>query len=155
MTLYYHYCMADNRFRTGRHVIYDLHAHIVLTPKYRRKVITPRVRDLLTELATDICHQRDVTLDAIDGTDDHLHLLVSYPPKVRLSDLVRDLKAITSKELRAKNWPEITRALWGEHFWSPSYCVTSAGGAPLDIIKTYVDNQRAEPKGPGRPRARA
>lgn len=145
--------MSDvSSFRRGRHVVYELHAHIVLTPKYRRKVITDRVRNLLIDVAADVCAKRGVELTAADGTDDHLHLLVSYPPKISLSNLVRDIKINTSKAVRAQHWPEVQRALWGEHFWSPSYCVVTTGGAPLDIVKAYVENQRAEPKGPGRPK---
>ncbi len=132
-------------------MIYDMHAHIVLTPKYRRKVITDRVRDLLVATATDVCENRGVTIDAADGTDDHLHLLITYPPKISIANLVRDIKTITSKEIRTKNWPEVRKALWGDHFWSPSYCAVTTGGAPLDIVKTYVENQRKEPKGPGKP----
>lgn len=135
-------------------MVHDMHAHIVLTPKYRRKVITDRVRNLLTTVAGEVCDRWDVTVDAADGTDDHLHLLITYPPKVDVSKLVGTIKTATSKEVRSRNWPEVRKALWGDHFWSPSYCVVTTGGAPLDIVKAYVENQRAEPKGPGRPKTR-
>lgn len=59
--------------------------------------------------------------------------------------------AATSKEIRTKCWPEVTKALWGTHFWSPSYLAVSTGGAPLEIVKAYVENQRQAPKRPGRP----
>jgi putative transposase len=138
-------------FRTGRHVVHNMNAHIVLTPKYRRKVITDRVRDLLVATTRDVCDRWEVTLVAADGTDDHLHLLVSYPPKVAISVLVGAIKTATSKEIRTKRWPEVTRALWGKHFWSPSYLAVSTGGAPLETVKAYVENQRQAPKRPGRP----
>lgn len=131
-------------FRRGRHVVSDLHAHIVLTPKYRRGVITTRVRELLVETTREVCERWEVTLDAVDGTDDHLHLLISYPPKVALASLVGAIKTAMSKTVCAQRWPEIQKALWGDHFWSPSYCVVSTGGAPLQIVQEYVENQRAE-----------
>lgn len=132
-------------------MVHNMNAHIVLTPKYRRKVITDRVRDLLVATTRDVCERWDVTLVAADGTDDHLHLLVAYPPKIAISELVGAVKTATSKAVRTKHWPEVTRALWGSHFWSPSYLVVSTGGAPLAVVKTYVENQRREPKRPGRP----
>jgi putative transposase len=69
--------------------------------------------------------------------------LISYPPKVALSALVNSLKGVSSRLVRKEKFPEITSRLWGDHFWSPSYCVVSCGGAPLDVIKKYVEQQRA------------
>lgn len=139
----YHWLMEDNwhDWRTGRHVIYDLHAHIVLTPKYRRKVMTPRVTSLLRRVFEEVCDRFECTLDAFETDQDHAHLLVSYPPKIQLSKLVQSLKTNSSKQAREQHWPEIENALWGDHFWSPSYCIASCGGAPLNVIKQYVENQ--------------
>ena len=138
-------------FRTGRHVVFRLSAHVVLTPKYRRKVITDRVRDLLVTQIEEVCARHGVTLVAADGTDDHLHLLIEYPPKLSLAKFVGAVKTNTSRAVRAQHWPEVDRALWGEHFWSPSYCVVSTGGASLETVKQYVDNQRRPGRKPGRP----
>ncbi|MCL4553321.1 MAG: IS200/IS605 family transposase [Candidatus Marsarchaeota archaeon] len=143
--------MATADFRTGRHVVYKLHVHIVLVPKYRREVMTQRVTACLRGAFSDVCGRYGATLDAFESDGDHAHLLVSYPPKVALSKLVMSLKTISSMKVRAENWPEVTRALWGKHFWSPSYCVVSAGGAPIEVIKTYIENQQS-PNRPGRPR---
>lgn len=139
----YHVYMDENwhNWRTGRHVVYDLHAHIVLTPKYRRKVMTPRVAELLGQVFEEVCGRFECTLEAFETDRDHAHLLISYPPKVQLSKLVMGLKTNSSKQVREQHWPEIEQALWGEHFWSPSYCIASAGGAPLAIVKQYVENQ--------------
>lgn len=138
---------AAREWRAGRHVVYDLHAHIVLTPKYRRKVMSERVTELLRQVLDEACQRREVTLEAFETDQDHAHLLVCYPPKLSLSSLVMSLKTHSSKAVRAQGWPEITEALWGDHFWSPSYAVVSTGGAPLDLVKQYVENQ-------GKPRPR-
>ena len=114
--------------------------------------MTKRVADSLRETFGEVCARYGATLDAFETDKDHAHLLVSYPPKVALSTLVMSLMTISSMRVRQQHWPEITRALWGEHFWSPSYCVVSAGGAPLEIIKTYIENQQS-PNRPGRPLA--
>lgn len=79
------------------------------------------------------------------------HLVITCTPKVARSTLAMSLKAISSMRVRQQHWPEVTRALWGAHFWSPSYCVVSAGGAAPEIIKAYIKNQ-LPPNLPGRPR---
>jgi putative transposase len=79
-----------------------------------------------------------------------LHLLVGFPPKVSLSTLVNSLKGVSARRLRAARLPDVERKLWGPHFWSPSYCAVSCGGAPLEIVKQYVAAQRAPPRPEGR-----
>ncbi|MBT1162128.1 IS200/IS605 family transposase [Bifidobacterium sp. SO1] len=136
--------MSENNhdWHTGRHVVYDLHAHIILVTKYRRQVMTPRVSQLMKATLLEVCERFECTLDAFETDRDHAHLLVTYPPKTQLSTLVMSMKTNTSKRLREQHWPEIKQALWGKHFWSPSYCVVSCGGAPLEIVKQYVENQQ-------------
>ena len=129
-------------------MVYDLHAHIVLTPKYRKKVMTDRVAESLKDSFEEVCSRYGATLDAFEVDQDHAHLLVSYPPKVSLSKLVMSLKTISSLRVRKHGWPEVTRALWGDHFWSPSYSVASAGGAPLEVIKRYIENQQNPNRNP-------
>ncbi|UNC16291.1 IS200/IS605 family transposase (plasmid) [Acidiphilium multivorum] len=133
----------SNELNTGRHVVFLLHAHLVFSTKYRRGVLTDRVREFLRPAMAKICTDFEATLEAFDGEDDHVHLLVRYPPKVALSTLVNSLKGASSRLIRKEKFPEVTSRLWGGHFWSPSYCVVSCGGAPLEIIKQYVEQQRA------------
>lgn len=142
---------VTDEWRNGRHVVYKLHAHIVLIPKYRRPVITQRVSDSLRASFTEVCASHQATLDEYEPDQNHAHLLVSYPPKLALSKLVMSLKSVSSKHVRARNWPEITEALWGKHFWSPSYAVVSCGGAPLETISEYIRNQQAPNRKAGRP----
>ncbi len=142
--------MRPADFRNGRHVVYKLQAHVVLVPKYRKKVMTPRVTEHLRRSFFEVCTRNGATLDAFEIDRDHAHLLVSYPPKVSLSTLVMSLKTISSLRIRQEHWPEVTRALWGEHFWSPSYAVISCGGAPLDDVKRYIETQQS-PNRKGRP----
>lgn len=145
----------ESEFRNGRHVVYLLHAHIVLVTKYRRTVMTERVTALLTDTFHEVCDRFDVRLDACEADGDHIHLLISYPPKVSLSTLVMALKSNSARRVRAQEWEEITRALWGPHFWSPSYAVFSTGGAPLEHVKRYIENQSSPNRRPGRPRKTA
>jgi putative transposase len=143
--------MSDDDFRNSRHVVYKLHAHIVLTPKYRRNVMTDRVSADLRDSFEEVCRRQCATLDEFETDNDHAHLLVTYPPKVSLSVLVGSLKTISSLRVRAHAWPEVTQALWGKHFWSPSYAVVSCGGAPLQTVAAYIRNQQSPNRKQGRP----
>ncbi|OYD67263.1 IS200/IS605 family transposase [Rhodococcus sp. OK302] len=142
----------QEKYRTGRHVVYSLQAHVVLVTKCRRGAITDRVREHLIATTHDVCERFETTLVEADGEDDHLHLLVDYPPKVSLSKLVGAIKTNTSLWVRRENFPEVTQALWGDHFWSPSYFVTSTGGASLEKVAAYVRDQREPSRAPGKPK---
>lgn len=137
-----------NNFRRGRHVVYNLNAHLVFVPKCRRKVISARVFSVLRNTFETVCCDFECELKEAGYEGDHVHLLVSYPPKVALSTLVNSLKGVSARLLRAADLSEIRAKLCGEHFWSPSYCVVSCGGAPLEIVKKYVEQQRGEASSP-------
>jgi putative transposase len=128
---------------TGRHVVFLPHAHLVFSTRYRRGVLTDRVRAFLHPVMAKICTDFEATLEAFEGADDHVHLLVCHSPKVALSTLVNSLKGAPSRPIRKEKFPKVTGHLWGEHFRSPRYCVGSCGAAPLDIIKKYIARQRA------------
>ncbi len=81
-------------------------------------------------------------LREFDGEDDHVHLLVHYPPKLPVSTLVNRLKGTSAHYLRKQFPDHVRRFLWGDHFWSPSYFAASCGGAPLSVIAEYIDQQK-------------
>lgn len=124
--------------RTGRHVVFAMHVHLVFITKYRRKVLTGEMIGYLRDVFGKVCSDFEATLVECDGEDDHVHLLVEYPPKVQVSQMVNSLKGVSSRMLR-KNFRVRTHH---DHLWSPSYFAGSCGGAPLDIIRQYVRNQR-------------
>lgn len=127
--------------RHGRHCVFLLHAHLVFVTKYRRFTFTGRTLDHLEEIFKNVCIDFEAELVQFEGEGDHVHLLVNYPPKISLSKLVGSLKGVSSRLIQEKNYPEVTKKLWGENLWSPSYFAGSCGGAPLDIIKTYIEQQ--------------
>ena len=137
-----------SEFRSGRHVVYDLQAHLVFIPKYRRAVITERVFSILKTAWEQVCQDFGCELRETGWESDHVHLLVGYPPKVALARLVNSLKGVSARRLRAADLPEVRKKLWGEHFWSPSYCAVSCGGAPLEVVKAYVTKQRGGASSP-------
>lgn len=115
----------------------------MFSTKVRRGVITPDVRTILENAFQQaVTRMAGVELLAVDGEDDHVHLLIAYPPQTSVSVLVNALKGTSSRRIRAADLPEVREKLWGDHFWSRSYCAVSAGGAPLDVIKQYIEKQR-------------
>jgi putative transposase len=131
----------SNEINTGRHCVFDLKVHLVFLPKYRRKVFTPRVLEYLDDIFKSICENFESKLVEFNGEHDHVHLLISYPPKTPISKLVNSLKGVSSRLVRKKNYPEISSKLWGNHFWSPSYYAGSCGGATIEQIRKYIENQ--------------
>jgi len=129
-------------FRRGRSVISNLSAHLVFVTKYRRGVFNDDLLNVCKTAMEQVCADFDVRLVEFNGEDDHVHLLVEYPPTVQLSRLVNSLKGVSARMLRKQRSEQIKAYLWGEHFWSPSYFVGSAGGASLDVLREYVENQR-------------
>lgn len=142
----------DPNVRRGRSVVTDLHVHLVFVTKYRRAVFTPSILDTCESSMRKVCEDSGATLDEFNGEADHVHLLVRYPPTVRLSDLVNSLKGVSSRLIRRDHPKEVQQMLWGKHFWSPSYFAASAGGAPLEIVKRYIQDQKTpQPRLSSRP----
>ncbi|MDO4699365.1 MAG: IS200/IS605 family transposase [Moraxella sp.] len=127
--------------RRGRHVVFNLHVHLVFVTKYRREVFTKEILDEMRIIFERVCFEFESTLVEFDGEDDHVHLLVHYPPKVSISRLVNSLKGVSSRKIRQKQYPSIQEKLWGGALWSPSYFAGSCGGAPIGIIRQYIEQQ--------------
>lgn len=127
--------------RRGRHVVFDLHVHLIFVTKYRREVFTKEILDELRGIFEQVCIEFESELVEFDGEDDHVHLLVHYPPKVSVSRLVNSLKGVSSRKIRQKQYPSIKEKLWGGALWSPSYFAGSCGGAPIAVIRQYIEQQ--------------
>lgn len=126
-----------------------LHVHLVFVTKYRRDVLSgPAIRDL-QHIFGKVCRDFEAELIECNGEDDHVHLLVHFPPKVALSKLVNSLKGVSSRLLREKR-PEISGRYHNGVLWSPSYFAASCGGAPLSVVAEYVKSQRDASQGRSR-----
>lgn len=99
--------------------------------------------DDLREIFSNVCQDFEATLEEMEGEMDHVQLLIYYPPKVSISKLINSLKGVSSRLIRKKNYPEISNALWKGILWSPSYFAASCGGAPLEIVKKYIQEQNS------------
>ena len=132
----------ESDLRHGRHCVFKMHVHLVFVTKYRRNVFTKEVLDDLKIFFEKVCLDFESELVEMDGEDDHVHLLVNYPPKVSVSALVNSLKGVSSRMIQKKNYPSIKKKLWGGALWSPSYFAGSCGGAPIEIIRQYIEQQQ-------------
>lgn len=139
----------DYNWRTGRYCVYKNYLHVIFVTKYRRGVLTKEMLKCLEKVLKVTCLELKGELLEFSGEDDHVHLLVSVPPTKALCHFVGRLKGKSSFVLRQNFEKEIKNKLWGNHFWSPSYCAVSCGGASLDIVKKYIDNQRQPPSQKG------
>lgn len=128
--------------RSGGHCIFMMHIHLVFVTKHRRGVLAKEILDELRPIFASACVDFEADLVEFDGEDDRVHLLVNYPPKVAVSKLVNSLKGISSLLIRKKNYPSIKMRLWGGALWSPSYFAGSCGGAPIAVIRKYIEQQR-------------
>ena len=129
--------------RRGRNCVFLMHVHLVFVTKYRGNVFTKPILDELRKIFENICKDFSAELVEFEGERNHVHLLVNYPPKISVSKLVNSLKGVSSRLVRKGNYPTIRQALWGKSLWSPSYFAGACGGAPLGIIRQYIEQQDA------------
>ena len=131
----------SSEIRHGRHCVSQLHVHLVFITKYRYRVLdgdaVTRLRTIFSKVAIDF----GAELVEMDGEDNHVHLLLNYPPKHSISALVNSLKGVSSRMLRVER-PDLVRRYWKGVLWSPSYFAASCGGAPIGILKTYIEQQK-------------
>lgn len=119
----------------------NLHIHLVFATKYTRYVFTKQILDALKIIFPSVCNDFEADLVEFDGEKYHVHLLITYPPKVSISRSVNSLKGVSSRLIRKKKYPSILSLLWGDALWAPSYFAASCGGAPISIIKQYIEQQ--------------
>ncbi|MVX57436.1 IS200/IS605 family transposase [uncultured Parasutterella sp.] len=108
---------------TGSHCVINLKAHLIFVVAYRRKVISSTILERLKEIFADLCLRDQVRPLECSQEEDHVHLLISYPPTICFSNLVRKLKTISSLKICQEFFNQIRRMLWGKRFWTKSYCV--------------------------------
>ncbi len=136
--------------RTGRHCVFMIHAHLVFVTKYRGRIFNTEHLDSLETLFRRVCADFESELVEFNGETDHVHLLVNYPPKVTLSKLVNSLKGVSSRRLKRLH-PELVKPAYLKNaLWSPSYFAGSVGGAPLSMVKQYIEQQSRPDQGRSR-----
>lgn len=130
---------ASMKYKSNRNVVYSCKYHVVWCPKYRRKVLVNSVDIRLKELITQICQEIQVEIIEMEIMPDHIHLLIEVDPQFGIHKAVKLIKGRTSRILRTE-FPYLKTKL--PTLWTNSYFVSTVGGAPLSVIKQYVENQK-------------
>jgi putative transposase len=129
------------RVRTGRHCVFALHAHLVFVTKFRHEVFTDRHLQRMEEIMRAVCADFECELVEFNGENNHIHLLVTFPPKVAIARLVNSLKGVSSRRLR-QEFPDLRRHYYrANKLWSGSYFAGSVGSAPLTVLRQYIEQQ--------------
>lgn len=131
----------NGEIRKGRHVVSELHVHLVFVTKFRHRVFTNQHLQRLEEVFAGVCADFESTLVEFNGEEEHVHLVITYPPKVPISNLVNSLKGVSSRYMR-RDFPELAQHYWRtKRLWSGSYYAGSVGGATLTTLRQYIENQ--------------
>ena len=118
-----------------------MHVHLVFVTKYRSRVFDGDSINRLRICSPGFAPTLEAELVQMDGEDNHVHLLVKYPPKVAVSNLVNSLKGVSSRMLRQER-PDLAARYWKGALWSPSYFAASCGSAPINLLKDYIQQQK-------------
>lgn len=130
------------RLRSNNSCVYKLQYHLVLTTKYRKKIISNEIKNDLINKFNELLDTWDCKPLEINTDQDHIHLLFEAHPSLQLSVLINNLKTVTSRYIRKNYSAYLDQFYWGtDSFWNKSYCLLSTGGATIDVIKNYIQNQ--------------
>lgn len=125
---------------SNNHSVFLLYYHLVLVVKYRRKVIDDAISNRLKEIFEYIQSNYNITLQEWNHDKDHVHILFKAHPNSEISKFLNSCKSASSRLIK-KEFPQIRKSLWKEYFWAKSFCLLTTGGAPIDIIKKYIESQ--------------
>ena len=126
--------------RKGSHTQYDIKYHIVWITKYRYKVLNGKIAYRLRELLRQGCEARRITIIKGSISKEHVHMLVSCPPNISVSDMMQYLKGRSSKKLQ-EEFPELKKKYWGQHLWAAGYFCRTVWTVTEDMIKDYIEKQ--------------
>ena len=124
----------------NNHSVFLLHYHLILVTKYRRQVIDDEISDFAKDTFIRISESYHITLVEWNHDKDHVHIVFKAQPKTELTKFINAYKSASSRLIK-RDFPRVKQFLWKEMFWSKSFCLLTTGGAPIDLIKKYIQNQ--------------
>jgi putative transposase len=127
-----------NFLRRERHSVSTIRIHLVCVTKYRKKVITSEGLEVIKASFLEVAKSLNFTVEEMEGEADHVHALIEYPPKLSISQIVNSLKGVSSRRYGQAGYP---KPFGKQALWSPSYFASSVGGAPIEVLKEYIQNQ--------------
>ena len=129
----------SRNLRKERHGVSDLKAHLVCVTKYRQKVLTNVGLELIEKSFKEVANKMNFQVLEFNGESDHIHVLIEYPPKLSISLIVNSLKGVSSRRYGQAGYP---KPYGKSALWSPIYFVSAVGGAPLEVLKSYIKKQQ-------------
>ena len=129
----------EQLYKSNNNIVYSCKYHIVWCPKYRRKILVGNVEARLKELIVESCINMNVDIIEMEIMPDHVHILIEVDPQFGVHKVVKNIKGKTSKILRDE-FPELKTKL--PTLWTNSYFISTIGGAPLEVIKQYIESQK-------------
>lgn len=124
----------------NNHSVFKLNYHLILVIKYRRNVIDNIISDRLKEIFGNISTNYNIKIIEWNHDKNHIHVLFSAHPNTEISKFINAYKSASSRLIK-KEYPKIKEQLWKEYFWSRSFCLLTTGGASIEVIKKYIENQ--------------
>ena len=132
---------CDNmKLDTNNHSVFLLYYHLVLVVKYRRQVFDDTISVFAKDIFLRISKLHNITLEQWNHDKDHVHIMFRAHPNTEMSKFINAYKSASSRLIK-KNFPAVRRKLWKEMFWSRSFCLLTTGGAPVEVIRKYIEKQ--------------
>ena len=125
--------------RSTSHAVYESKYHLVWCPKYRKRILIGPIRDRVKEIFARIGEEFEFEIERCEAAEDHVHILLSFPPRYSISKVVAILKSISSSKIFSE-FPEVRKKLWGGHFWEQGFFARTVGEQVTDdVIRRYID----------------
>lgn len=132
--------VTSMKLDNNNHSVFMLYYHLVLVVKYRRQVIDDTISDYAKDMFVRLGKNYNISLVEWNHDMDHMHILFKAHPNSELSKFINAYKSASSRLIK-KHFPQVKRKLWKEYFWSRSFCLLTTGGASIEAIKKYIENQ--------------
>ena len=131
-------------YRKSSHTVYDLKYHVVWITKYRKPVLRGEIAERARSLIREICKANDVEIIRGHISVNHVHIFVSVPPHISVSQLVKSIKGKSSRKMLME-YKSLSRTFWGRHLWARGYFAASSGNVTDEVITKYIEQQGQEP----------
>ncbi|HFJ9467046.1 IS200/IS605 family transposase [Bacillus thuringiensis] len=125
---------------SNNHSVFLLYYHLVLVVKYRRNVFDDDMSDYAKGMFVRLSENYNITLVEWNYDVDHVHILFKAHPNTEMTKFINAYKSASSRLIK-RDFPQVKKKLWKEMFWSRSFCLLTTGGSPIDVVKTYIENQ--------------
>ena len=124
----------------NNHSVFSMYYHLILVVKYRKKVFDDSISDYARSIFEKIAPSYNISLLEWNHDVDHVHIMFKAQPNSELSKFINAYKSASSRLIK-RDFPEVSNKLWKEYFWSQSFCLLTTGGAPIEVIKKYIETQ--------------